>query len=223
MSTILEQMTGQPGRKCRPETLLRLLISTSYPQSVLSDLTFDFTRHSGVNDEEQLELLAGYMREVEKSFDMFDFIRCIEIRRDNNEIKIVIKRLDFDPTIRVLNDSVDTHEQMAASSVSIEPNEQLEDVDQLAVRLLEIFYRSQVKAKRNNNDISATAWKCRTRENDRKKSKDEQTVVDSTHDFQSTVDIIATSLNKRRFHLVLTQNAFLLLDQRRRIWGVSKG
>ena len=222
MTTVLEQMTGKPGRKCRGESLLRLLLSTSYPQTILSDLTFAFTRHSGTTDEESLEKLAILMRNTEKDFDMFDFIRCIEIKRDGDTITIVIKRLDFDPTMRALNDSVNTHEHMASTTVVLSSaDDRLEDIEQLAIKLLEVFYRSQVKVKRNT-DISGTTWKCRQRETDRRKTKTEQTAIDFSLDFEGVVETIATSLRKRRFQLILTQNAFLLPDQRKRIWGVSK-
>lgn len=223
MTTVLEQMTGKPGRKCRGESLLRLLISTSYPQTILSDLTFAFTKHSGTDDTESLEQLAVLMRNIEKEFDMFDFIRCIEIRRDGDTINIIVKRLDFDPTMRALNDSVATHEHMASSCVTLaDAEDRLGDVEQLAVKLLEVFYRSQVKVKRGT-EIATTSWKCRYRESDRRKTKAEQTAIDTNLDFEGVVETIATSLRKRRFHLVLTQNAFLLLDQRKRVWGVSKG
>ncbi|AEH03655.1 hypothetical protein AVT69_gp230 [Pseudomonas phage PhiPA3] len=221
--SVYEQMTNQPDRKCRSETLLRLLISTSYPHATLADLTFAFSNHSGQKDLDELEKIAIQMKDVERSFDMFDFIRCIELKRQGEQIQIQVKRLDFDPTMRTLEDSSDTHEAMATSSVHLtDERVNLADVDVLATRLLEIFYRSQVKVKKKGNEIATTVWKSRTKHIDRRNPKAETKVVEAELDFQAAIEMISTSLRKRRFHILLTQNTILLLDQKSRIWGVSK-
>lgn len=218
--SVFEQMTSQPNRRCRPETLLRLLMSTSYPQSTLSDLTLAIAVHGGQTDKAELELDAAAMREVERSYSLFDFIRCIEIKRVDGELKVITKCLDIDPTMRGIVDSAETHVQMAASTVNlINGDSPLEDADGLAIRLLELFYRSQVKSKRPNDTIERTTWRYRNKVQDRSKPNGKRENVDSDLSVKEAIDKLSSSLRKKNFHVILTQNAILLLDQKARIYG----
>lgn len=218
--SVFEQMTSQPNRRCRPETLLRLLMSTSYPQSTLSDLTLAIAVHGGQTDKAELEQDASGMREVERSYSLFDFIRCIEIKRVDGEIKIITKCLDIDPTMRAINDSAETHVQMAAATVSlINGDSPLEDTDALAIHLLELFYRSQVKSKRPNDTIDKTTWRYRNKTQDRSNPAGKRENVDSDLSVKEAIDKLASSLRKKHFHVILTQNAILLLDQKARLYG----
>lgn len=218
--SVYEQMTTQPNRRCRPETLLRLLMSTSYPQSTLSDLTLAIAVHGGQTDPLELEQDAAGMREVEKSYTLYDFVRCIELKRSGGELKITAKCLDIDPTMRALNDSAETHVQMAAATVNlINGDSPLEDTDALSVRLLELFYRSQVKSKRPNDSIERTSWRYRTKTQERSKPQGKRTDVESELTVKEAIEKLSTSLSKKHFHVILTQNAILLLDQKGRLYG----
>lgn len=216
-----EQMTTQPNRRCRPETLLRLLMSTSYPQSILSDLTLAIALHGGQTDPDELEQDAQGMREVEKSYTLFDFIRCIEIKRNGPEVTVIAKCLDIDPTMRTINDSSATHVQMAASTIKLAKGDSpLESPDQLAIRLLEFFYRSQVKSKRPNDSIDRTTWRYRNKVQDRSKPLNQRENMDVEVGVKEAIEKLTGSLNKKHFHVVLTQNTILLLDQKARLYGV---
>lgn len=222
MSTF-EQMTEHKNRRCRPETLLRLLMSTSYPHSTLSDLVLAIAVHGGQTDEAELEYYAEEMRGVEKSYTLFDFVRCIEIRRTLGEVKITAKCLDVDPEMKAINDCTDTHRQMAASTISLaKGDEALDDVESLATRLMELFYRSQVKSKRPGDTIDHTEWRCRVKEIDRSKSGKTSRNVDTTLDVKQAIHRLCTSLRKKSFHVILTQNCILLMDQKARLFGVNK-
>lgn len=148
---------------------------------------------------------------------MFDFVRCVEIKRNGSTVQVIIKRLDIDPTVKVINDSLDTHEFMAASTFELgDKNIQLNNTDELSLKLLETFYRTQMKVKKNTGDMDGTVWKCRYRDNL------SNTPIDSVIDFQDALNLIEASLVKKKFHIVLTQNTILLLDQKKRLWGVTK-
>lgn len=220
--SVFEQMTSGTNRRCRPETLLRLLMSTSYPQSTLSDLTLELAVQGGQTNQDDLEQDAVGMREVEKNYTLLDFVRCVEIKRSGGEVKVITKCLDVDPTMKSINDCADTHVQMAASTIElINGGEPLNDPEALAVRLLELFYRSQIKSKRHSDTLDRTVWRYRTKVQDRSKpqAKRENHDVDITA--TQAIQKLASSLSKKHFHVVLTQNTILLLDQKARLYGVS--
>lgn len=221
--SIYAQMTEHRNRRCRPETLLRLLLSTSYPQSTLSDLTLALTVHGGQTDKEELERNAEDLREVEKAYTLYDFVRCVEIRRTFGELKVTTKGLDIDPSMKVINDCTDTHKEMAAVNIALtKGDEALDDVEALAIRLMELFYRSQVKSKRPGDTIDNTEWRFRVKELDRSKPGKQTRNVDATLDVKQAIHRLATSLRKRSFHIILTQNCILLMDQKARLFGVVK-
>ncbi len=220
---VYSQMTQNKNRKCRPETLLRLLLSTSYPQSTLSDLTLALAVHGGQTDPEELENNANDLREVEKDYTLYDFVRCVEIRRAFDEVRVVVKGLDVDPAMKTINDCTDTHKEMAAVNIKlVKGSEALDDVESLAIRLMELFYRSQVKSRRPGDSIDNTDWRYRVKEVDRGKTGKPTRNVDTTLDVKQAIHRLSTSLRKRSFHIVLTQNCILLMDQKARLFGVSK-
>lgn len=220
--SVYEQMTDHNNRRCRPETLLRLLMSTSYPQSTLSDLTLAFAVQGGQTDAAELEQDALGMREVEKSYTLFDFVRCIEIKRTGGTLQVIAKCLDVDPTMRAVNDCAETHVQMAASTIElINGDSPLTDPDAIAVQLLELFYRSQIKSKRHSDTLDKTMWRYRTKVQDRSKPHSKRENVDTDVCASQAIQKLASSLRKKFFHVVLTQNTILLLDQKARLYGVS--
>lgn len=211
-----EQLTKDPDRKCRPEVLLRLLLSTSYPQTILTDLTFLLAKHADINGEYVLNNIATSMQEIERSFTMFDFIRSVEVKRCGSEITMVIKCLDVDPTARTLNDSIDTHQVMATSWLTLSSaDKSLNDVKGLAEKLLNVFYKSQVSFKNRLNTIQRTRWKHRTKATQLRKP------IDTNIDYNVAVNYLVTSLEKNNFNIVLTQSSILLQDQRARLFNTS--
>lgn len=215
--SVYKQLTSDPDRKCRPEILLRLLLSTSYPQSALTDLTFLMAKHGEIIDESILENVAVTMQEVERSFTMFDFIRSIELKRNGKDISVVIKCLDVDPTARSLNDSAETHEVMATSNLIL-PNadKALLEPEVVAARLLDIFYKSQISFRHRSQTVQRTRWKHRTKATQLRKP------VDTNIDYDVALQYLTTSLNKKNFNIVLTQANILLQDQRSRLFSASR-
>lgn len=220
--SVYELMSAPGNRRCRPETLLRFLMSTSYPQSTLSDLTLELAVQGGQTDAEELEQDAQGMREVEKAYSLFDFVRCVEVKRVGSEVKVITKCLDIDPNMRSINDSVETHVQMAASTINlIKGDDALSDPEAIAVRLLELFYRSQIKSKRHSGELDKTMWRYRTKSTDRSKAHSQRDSVDMDISATQAIQKLTSSLRKKSFHVVLTQNTILLLDQKARLYGVS--
>lgn len=215
--SLYKQLTSKADRKCRPEVLLRLLESTSYPQATLTDLTFLLAKHGGILEEEILESLAETMQEVERSFTMFDFVRSIEIKRIARDVSITIKCLDIDPTARSLNDSAETHQVMAVSNLILPASDvTLLDTEAVAKALLDIFYKSQVSFRHRTQSIQRTRWKHRTKASQTRKS------VDTNIDYDIALKYLITSLSKKSFNIVLTQANILLQDQRSRLFSASR-
>lgn len=210
------QLTQTPDRKCRPEVLLRLLLSTSYPQAALTDLTFTMAKH-GELDDIDIENLAETMQEVERSYTLFDFVRSIELKRNGKDISISIKHLDIDPEARSLNDSAETHKVMATSYLTLSHNgKELIEPEVIAAKLLDIFYKSQVSFRNRTQTVQRTRWKHRTKATQVKRA------IDTNIDYDTAVGYLTTSLKKRNFNIVLTQANILLQDQRARLFSASR-
>lgn len=214
MSKNYTRMTARSNRKNRPETLLRLLMSTSYPHSSLAELMFAFSKHSGPEDEEELEAIAEQMTNVERQFGMTDFIRSIEIMRNKDQVTLVLRALDFDPSVREIVDSNQTHTELARIAFHLEDGEsQLQRVDELAGMLVQMFRRAQ-----NDNLKVDRSWRLRQRPTPKGNAKlgnSDVPAVEEQIDSEMVQALIATSLNKSRFHIVLTHNTVLLFDQQR--------
>lgn len=208
------RMTGRPNRKNRPETLLRLLMSTSYPHSSLADLMFAFSKHSGPEDLEELESIADQMTNVERQFAMTDFIRSIEILRNKEQVTLVLRALDFDPSVREIVDNNQTHVELARVAFHLADTEaQLSDVDALADLLIQMFRKAQ-----NENPKQTRSWRLRQRPTPKGNAKlgnSDIPAVEETVDGDTARALLATSLCKTRFHIVLTHNTVLLFDQQR--------
>lgn len=218
MSTNLERMTARTKRRNRPETLLRLLISTSYPHSILADFTFAISKAGGQFDKAELGTMADDLTEVERKFAMSDFIRAIEISRDGPVVQIVIKQLELDPMAREIVDSVDTHVELARCTVQLTNDEvSLTEPEQLATMVLEVFRRTQQHEKAN--DITQTVWLLRERpagkKGNAKLNNAKVPAVETKLDFNQAAAHVVNSLSKQKFHIVMTHNAILLLDQQR--------
>lgn len=221
----LELITSRPQRRCRTESILRLLMSTSYPHATLANLTIDISRRGGMTEEAELERVATELREIERGFELFDFIRCLEIKRSGMSMKVIVKRLKIDAKMKEIKDTVHQHEFLASSNISLEtPEVELENVEELAAKVLEMYFCSQMRNKTMGTDIATTTWICRSKTVTAEGTKLDSLAtkpVDEQISYQDAVAIIVESLKKNRFHVIVTQNTILLLDQAKRIWGLN--
>ena len=214
----------RPSRRTRSEILLRLLISSSYPHAVLGDLAVAFSRHANEYDITQRESLDVVIAGTERQFDMFDFIRCIDIKRKDGAITITIKRLDFEPTTRDIVDTPDKQEFMASIQIDLDPPEKsLDERLGLAELLLGIYFYCQMKPTDTRRNVRNTIWTLRERINKdllpAKLSDKRAAIKDSKMGFHEAVNYIAHSLSKDSFRIILTQKTILLLAPHRRMWG----
>lgn len=220
-----EVITQRPLRKSRSETILRMLVASSYPHATLANLTLELGRMGGY-DREELERVSDDLRNMERSFELTDFIRCVEIKRNQNRIQVVVKRLKLTPQMQTIKDTQLHHEALVSSSVELEDTTLgLSDPDALAVNLLELFYRTQVKQQANLNLIAETFWMRRDRVAvpEAEQVNGEVTKLSDTRiEFRQAVATVSTSLTKDKFHVIMTQNTILLLDQEKRLWGVDR-
>lgn len=195
-------------RRLRPETMLRLILATSYPQNVLSVLTMNLIQSLGYT-QEQVEEVKATLQDKEKEFDMFDFIRCIEIRRTGESLQLILKCLDVDPKMTTLMDNGKTHYSrftinLDASSVTIN----LEG--DLVRNIVEYYLKTQTRESIGvfNN------WVVRDKVADR--------YIESTCTLEEIESMLNNSLQLDNFAIILTQKAILLPDQKKRIWGNVK-
>lgn len=218
MATNLERMSVRAKRRNRPETLLRLLISTSYPHSTLADFTFAISKAGGQFDKTELSVMADDLTEVERKFAMNDFIRAVEITRDGPTVVIVIKQLELDPLAREIVDSVETHVELARCTVQLANHDQpMAEPERVASMILEFFRRTQQYEKANT--MAQTEWRLRERpagkKGNAKLNNTKVPAVETKLDFNQATAHVVTSLSKMKFHIVMTHNAVLLLDQQR--------
>jgi hypothetical protein len=183
-----------------------------------------FSIHSGTYNAEQRAALEAAIIGTERHFDMFDFVRCIDIKRKDGSITITIKRLDFEPDARDINDRPDKQEFMASITIHLDPTDKsLKDVRVLSEYVLGVYYYCQIKPTETKRDIRKTTWTVRERKGPMGKtaklSNRLAPAEDSLMDFQNAVEYVAHSLSKASFRMLLTQNTILLLDQQRRMWG----
>lgn len=163
---------------------------------------------------------------AERQFDMFDFIRCIDITRKNGELTITVKRLDFEPTAKDIIDIPSKQEFMASITLKLyPPDKTITDLWSLSETLLGVYFYCQMKPTDERRDIRTTSWTLRERKNETGKiaklSNKKAVAVDTPITYHRAVDYISYSLAKKSFRIILTQNTILLLDQQRRLWGKS--
>lgn len=223
MTIAFNSSAGRPRRRSRAEVLLRLLISSSYPHSVLGDLAILFSQHADEYNSTQKFDLESIITGAERQFDMFDFIRSIDITRKNGELSITVKRLDFEPTARDIIDSPSKHEFMASITLKLYPSDKvITDLWSLSETLLGVYYYCQMKPTDERRDIRSTSWTLRERKTETGKiaklSNKKAPIVDTQITYHRAVDYFFYSLAKKSFRIILTHNTILLLDQQRRLW-----
>jgi hypothetical protein len=219
----LDLIRNRPSRKGRAESLLRFLTNTSYPHAVLANLTVGISEQVGITDSEELSRVAGELRDAERGYELFDFIRCIELKRQDGSIKVVIKRLKLDPAMKEVRDTVRHHELMAQTSIELpDPGATLNNPKGLARDLMQLFSRVLTRGRLNENAFNQSTWMCRSRllgatgtqlDSLVRKPSDVLITVDKA------IDMLVQSFNSDAFHVILTQDTVLLLDQQKRLWG----
>lgn len=145
------ELLENPRRKTRSETMLRLLISTSYPHATVGNIA----RLLVESDKEYVEQLAEQIRDFEKGLTPFDFIRQVRIRRDNKSLGIQCRRG------AKLMDSTSLHEVDANLENLVDLGLSLEqrfDVDRLANYLTCAFYNVRSKGQRVSEIPEGTQW-----------------------------------------------------------------
>lgn len=221
LSLILER----PGRRSRAEFILRELVSSSYNHSLLGNLIVSIAQQAEYTSA-QLTEVAGKFEAAENSFNILDFIRCIEVRRSGATITVVIKSLKTDLNITRIEDSRHNHEFMGSGSVELpDLNYELPQPEKIAELLLASFYNILVRYRKRVPTLNDSTWFCR----------EKTTVIpgagvktptynysDVKVDYAQAIELVTTSLRNPRFHLILTHDTFMMQDQNKRLWGMNR-
>lgn len=204
----------RPERSCRGETLIRLLVSTSYPKSLFSNLGIMFSECLVEQDIDGLESTAEELRELERSYGMLDFARSFEISKQGSDVQLNLNTLKFDSGDMDLVDNKQNHERFAnfkISEVKIS-NEKAEEITKL---ILKTFYSVQRRNKRLPKDMSNLVWHTSNR---RTGSNGQVSVTNTRHEYNEILEKIKNSLLKENFNILILQNVIILSDQRCRIF-----
>lgn len=216
----LQLIESRPTRKSRSESLLRLLISTSYPHGYLSNLVMDMVKGYQMLTHEELEDLAAELRDRERAMGIFDFIRCIEIKRQGTQLSVTGKTLKIEGELKAIRDTVKHHEPSLPSDIVLpEADLPLSSASALARSLAEGFYRTQVGGTQKQTDLRGSEWICRHMGPAPTEAGQKRIYRDEAVTFEVAVEIIQRSLEKPEHHLILTQNTILLMDQSVRLWN----
>jgi hypothetical protein len=200
-----------------------MLMASSYPHATLANLTLELSRMGGV-EKGELERVSEELRDMERSFDMMDFIRCVEIKRNQERVTVVVKRLKITPSMQTIKDTQLHHEPLTSSNIDVGEGLVLADTEAMAKTLLDAFHRTQVKQPAVGRAIEQSLWVQRRKDPDSSAVSPEgacNKFIDLKIDFSQAGTLIKASLDKDKFHLILTQDTILLLDQETRLWLVE--
>lgn len=215
----LKIIESKPFRKTRSEVLLRLLIASSYPHSLLSNITVEMAKGYGVNSANDLNDLARNLRSQETELSLTDFIRCIELQRTSAvQVCLTAKRLNQLEGIKALLDNVKNHEVVHNVEIAVEPDEvvKLQHATKIADILLNAYHRSQVQRHNKTTNIKTdVVWKLKQRklalgENNHSLNdlKYEGTITVVPYDV--IVQELVNELQHPNFHILMTQNNIIL-------------
>lgn len=222
----IAQITEKPNRKSRSETLLRILIASSYPHAFFSNLAIQlFGGHPSILPA-QLETLAGELRDREKQLDILDFIRCIEIIKSNDRIMIEAKRLDGVVGLKAIIDNARNHVSFWTIDTYIGNDVLSEEFAQsLSHVMLTAYYKTHAIGNNKQKDVSQFKWAIKEKKSqpstqktvkhfkDMKSSITEERKVD----FKEVQPILQKVLQGTHYHILLTRNAITVRDQGLRI------
>lgn len=212
----------KPHRKSRSETILRLLIGSSYPHALASNISVLIARGLGTYDEDSISQAAVELRDRETTLSPFDFIRCIEIDRNEDKITILAKRLN-DVNIKKIVDNGDHHEVLI--DVCLEHDNcpiSQEQANELGRLLLATFWKSKATRENKHRDVSTVNWLVA----EPKLEVDNTTnlkgfrfnTVKSVKDYEAVLEQLTFVLTETiPYRIMLTQNAIIIKDRGIRI------
>lgn len=215
----LEFIAQRPNRKSRSEALLRQLVNTSYPHSTLANLAIAFYRQAGAIDQAELDASAIQLRDLERGFDLFHFIRTVSLRRHGESLTIALKAIKVESGMCDVRDIPDNHEVLAEAQLHCDGA--LSDVSGIAHTLLNLYYRSHMRGRAWGDDVLKSKWMMRYQMTGAHPDQPDDAATrppDTPIDYHDTLQTVMTSLTCAQFHLELNQSTFLLLDQCRRLW-----
>lgn len=217
----LSIIVDRPNRRSRSESILRDLMSTSYPHSLLGNLTILLAQMAGYSDDE-LRSTAEVFREAEGELSLIDFVRCVELRRSHGSVDVVVKSLKLDLKMTQIDDDRKHHEYLAKGGIELPSATYVfPDTRKLAIELLRAFYCTQVRYRTNGPGLEHTQWGCRTKAGVSNEGKSGFSYQDTCIDFEGAIDVVEQSLRLNKFQVLLTHNTILLQDQLKRLWGMN--
>lgn len=210
----LDVIETKPYRKSRPETLLRLLVSSSFPHYLLGNITICLVKGFDGYDEEALLETARGLREQEKSMSLNDFIRCIEIIKDDTRVSIDCKRMCNIDSLKNIVDNINNHESFVTSAVEHDGEALgVPYAQDIAKMLLRAYYRARAVGPDKQRDVETMAWIIRNK----------QAGEVTTTNYHTAEHLLVESLSSvDNFHIMLTQNAIILKDKGIRITTQGK-
>lgn len=218
----LEFITTRPGRRSKGESLLKQIQFTSYPHACLANLTLEFARRAGMDSTADLSRIAEEIRPLEYGMGFLDFIRCIDIKREHDAVEFIVRRLIVDPAMQTILDHRTNHEFLAQAQLVLPSKDQLVTRPEgLVTMILTLFHSVQVKGKVNTNEITKAKWFRREKKlklNGKRLKDIDSDVVDTEQTLDEIREMLAESLRKPQFRLIITQNTIFLMDQNCRIW-----
>lgn len=216
----LSIIVERPDRRSRSEMILRDLLSTSYSHNLLSNLVIFLAKEVGYTDEE-LQATAEVFKAAENEYNLLDFVRCIEIRKLDDTIQLVMKSLKIDIEMPRIDDDRKNHEYMARGVVELPsatyvlPNPSL-----FSEKLLKAFYGTQVRHRQTGQSLQKSVWVCREKKGVSTPSGGGAfSYNDQNVSFEQAIEILNESLQLPKFQILLTHNTILLQDQKKRLWG----
>ncbi len=217
----LSIIVDRPNRRSRSETILRDLMNTSYPHALLGNLTIRLAQMAEYSDDE-LRHTAEVFRSAEADLSLIDFVRCVEIRRNNDVIDIVVKSLKLDLKMTQITDDRKQHEYLAKGTVELpDAGFVLPDTKGFATELLRAFYNIQVRYRQTGPGLEKSQWVCRSKSGTVVNGTSGFTYNDAGVGLDEAIGIVEASLALPKFQVLLTHNTILLQDQLKRLWGTN--
>lgn len=204
----------RPERACRGETLMRLLVSTSYPKSLFSNLGIMLSECLVDQDIDGLESTAKELRGLERGYGMLDFARSFEISKQGTEVQLNLNTLKFDSGDMEIVDNKQGHERLVNFKID-EVLITLEKAEEIAKLILKVFYDVQRRNKRLPRDMSNLVWHTSNRKTG---TNGQVSITSARHDYNEILEKIKHSLLKENFGILILQNVLILSDQRCRIF-----
>lgn len=218
-SSPLKIIESKPYRKSRSETLLRLLISSSYPHALASNLAIGYAKSYEMDSEGSLIETARELRGIERGLSVLDFIRCIEIIKTKDLLTIDVKRMANIDSLTRITDNAKNHESIL--TINLNPLEGTPDetlVSTVAEMFLQSFYLSQAIGPDKQKDYKLAKWEIATRRQSPGEPPYKTKPLRHPVDYDTLVNILVEVLTDTYdYHILLTQSAILVKDRGLRI------